>query len=328
MNHPLLHVARRVATLGLLVSLSVVLSAASCDKKDDVKEPAKAETPTPTPNKVDGAPATKPAAAAAGTAPAKDAYPGFPAFARLNDAQRIQFKGIVEAEVCPCEGATVSLEMCLKDVSKGCAMSARVANMVGGGVYQGVKQTDIMAEIAKFIKSSKQTHTFDVTSTPYKGNPKSTIVMIEFADFKCPHCRMAAKVMDEVATKHKDDIVYYYKNFPLGSPQGKKAAHAALAAHEQGKFWPMHDMIFANQMKLTDASYEEFANKIGINVKRFKAGMQSPMIQQQVVSDKLEGQKANITGTPTLFINGKQYFGDKSVDAISKVIEEMKAAKK
>lgn len=328
MNHPLLHGARRLAALGLLVSLGVVLSAAGCDKKNEVKDDAKAEAPS-TDTKTDGAPATKPAAAAAGTAPAPDAYPGFPAFAQLNDAQRIQFKAIVEAEICPCEGATVSLELCLKDVSKGCAMSARVANMVGGGVYKGVKQTDIMSEVSKFIKSSKMTYTFDVSSTPYKGDPKASIVMIEFADFQCPHCRLAAKVMDEVAEKHKDDIVYYYKHFPLGGhQQAQKAAVASLAAHEQGKFWPMHDMVFANQMKLTDDSYEEFANKIGLNVKRFKEGMQSPMVQQQVVSDKLEGEKANITGTPTLFINGKQYFGDKSVEALSKVIEEMKAAKK
>ena len=327
MNDFLSQGARRVATLGLLMSLGVVLSAASCDKKEDAKEPAQAEAPTEA--KTDGAAPTKPAAAAAAAAPPKDAYPGFPSFARLNDAQRVTFKGIVEAELCPCEGSTVSLEMCIKDVSKGCAMSARVANMVGGGVFQGVKQTDIMAEVAKFIKASKQTYTFDVSSTPVKGNPKASIVLVEFADFQCPHCRMAAKVMDEVATKYKDDIAFYYKHFPLGGhKQATKAAIASLAAHEQDKFWPMHDMIFANQMKLKDSSYEEFAQKIGLNIKRFNEGMKSPMIQQQVVSDKLEGEKANISGTPTLYINGKQYFGEKSVEALSKVIEEMKAAKK
>lgn len=318
----------RAGLLLVLAGLCIPLSAASCGK-DKTKDDAKANAPkdaTKTKDTKQGATKTPPKTNDSG-APGVDTYPGFPVFGKLNAQQRTSFKAIAEAELCPCPNSTVSLHVCLKKKELRCSMADRVSMMIAGGVVQGVKQNDILAGVAKYIASTKKVHTFKLDETPYMGNPKAKIVFVEFADFQCPHCRLASGIMKKVVDKHKDEIVFYYKHFPLGGhPQASIAAAASLAAHKQGKFWPMHDLIFANQSKLSDDSYTGFAKQIGLNLKRFDEDMKSPVIRGQVMADKAEGEKAQLTGTPTLYVNGRLYMGEKSVDAISAHIAELKKA--
>jgi protein-disulfide isomerase len=72
----------------------------------------------------------------------------------------------------------------------------------------------------------------------------------------------------------------------------------------------MHDLVFANQTSLSDQSFDQFAQQIGINVERFQADMKDPAVEQQVKDEKMEGIQNNLTGTPTLFFNGKKYSGE------------------
>ena len=106
------------------------------------------------------------------------------------------------------------------------------------------------------------------------------------------------------------------------------AAEAAMAANAQGKFWEMHDKLFANQQTLDAAHYEQFAGEIGLNVGRFKSDMDGHKYQDKIKADSAEGTKVGAQGTPTFFINGNKLVGAQPVDAFKKLIDAELAKKK
>ena len=101
-----------------------------------------------------------------------------------------------------------------------------------------------------------------------------------------------------------------------------------MAAHAQGKFWEMHDKLFANQQALDGPSLEKYAQEIGLNMAKFKADMETHKYQEQVKKDSEEGTKWGASGTPTFFINGYKLVGAQPVDAFKKLIDEQLAKKK
>ena len=107
------------------------------------------------------------------------------------------------------------------------------------------------------------------------------------------------------------------------------AAHAAAeAAHQQGKFWEMHDKIFENQREMSPAKYEEWAAEIGLDVDKFKADVNSDAVKKRIEADKLEAAKLGTTGTPAFYINGLYLSGAKPFEAFKVVIDKELAAKK
>jgi len=106
------------------------------------------------------------------------------------------------------------------------------------------------------------------------------------------------------------------------------AAEAAMAANAQGKFWEMHDKLFANQQSLDRQHYEQFAQEIGLDVNKFKADLDSHRYQDQIKKDSEEGTKAGANGTPTFFVNGWRLVGAQPVDAFKKLIDQELAKKK
>lgn len=323
--------ARLVAVFAL-VFLSFGLVAASCGQE---KEGGSAQSQEPTTDKKDdgkkgdgkkddvGA-ASKPKPSAGGGAEIPtDIYPGFN-LQVLTPEERARFVGLAKAELCPCPDSTVSMDQCLRKEETQCGTVKYSAMILAGGIKEGQKDTDILDQIAKYIEAIKKTHEFSLADLPHMGNPEAKVVLVEFADFQCPHCKLASEVMAKVAKKYDDKIAFYYKHYPLPfHPQAEKAAVASYAAHKQGKFWPMHDLIFANQDSLSPAKLKSFAQQLGLNMDKFEKDIENPEILQMVATDKAEGEKAGIDGTPALFVNGKRYMGDKSVEEVSKYIDNL-----
>ena len=108
----------------------------------------------------------------------------------------------------------------------------------------------------------------------------------------------------------------------------KQAAVASIAARNQGKFWPMHDQLFANYNKLNDAKIRELAESVGLDMARFDKDLANPALQQEVAADMQLGGKAGVRGTPAAYINGVS-LKDRSIKGFKKVIdaELRKAAK-
>ncbi len=107
--------------------------------------------------------------------------------------------------------------------------------------------------------------------------------------------------------KYSDNVKIVFKHFPLSSHRfAANAALASVAAHEQGKFWQYHDMIFENMKELTNEKFTVFAQKLGLNMPLFKKVMNAQETKNFVIKDHSSGREAGVTGTPSVFINGKK----------------------
>jgi len=130
-------------------------------------------------------------------------------------------------------------------------------------------------------------------------------------------------LVDEVLKAYPKDLKFVYKQFPLTSihQNALNASRASLAAHKQGKFWEMHDKLFANQQALQMDKLKEYAQQIGLDMAKFEADMASPDIQKQIDEETKVAQAAQVTGTPTLFVNGKRV-SDRSVEGLKALVDE------
>ncbi len=162
-----------------------------------------------------------------------------------------------------------------------------------------------------------------VGSSPIKGNKNAPVTIIEFSDFQCPYCSRIQPTLKQVLNAYPEDVRLVYKHFPLAFHKyARPAAKASLAAREQGKFWEMHDIIFENYNKLTDESFGEFASKLGLDTNRFTADYNSTKYDQEIQQDFLLGQKVNVRGTPTLYLNGKMV-GRRSFNDFKEAIDKI-----
>ena len=121
---------------------------------------------------------------------------------------------------------------------------------------------------------------------------------------------------------YPNDVRLIFKQYPLDShPQAMISAQASLAAQAQGKFWQLHDLMFANRTKLSRENIMRWAKDLGMDLNRFMADMESAETKKTVLKDQADGDKAGVEGTPTFFINGQRYNGDLAPESIKPVID-------
>ena len=112
-------------------------------------------------------------------------------------------------------------------------------------------------------------------------------------------------VFEQVLEKYPQDVKVVFKNFPLRNHKfAMKAAVAALAAGDQGKFWEFHDLLFKNYNKLSDQKIQEIAQAVGLNMEEYEKKKKDPAIERKVRRDFSEGRQAGVRGTPSIFVNG------------------------
>jgi protein-disulfide isomerase len=146
-----------------------------------------------------------------------------------------------------------------------------------------------------------------VGDAPFKGNANAKLTLVEFTDYECGFCARHVKETfpqlerDYVAT---GKLKYVFRNFPLESihKQSFKAHEAAACAGEQGKFWEMHDRLFASQPALAPTDITGYAQTLGLDMKRFQACLSAGAHTEQIRKNIAEGEKAGVTGTPTFFL--------------------------
>lgn len=118
-------------------------------------------------------------------------------------------------------------------------------------------------------------------------------------------------------------IKLIFKEFPLDThSQALGAAQAAIAAQQQGKFWQMHDALFAHRRDLSTPTLVALAKNIGLDMKRFEADFSSPATKKAILKDMDDGDKAGVEGTPSVFINGRKYNGSLELEPMRKVIDD------
>jgi protein-disulfide isomerase len=129
-------------------------------------------------------------------------------------------------------------------------------------------------------------------------------------------------VFEQVLEKYPQDVKLVFKNFPLRNHKfAEKAAIAALAAGEQGKFWEFHDLLFKNYNKLSDQKIQEIAQAVGLNMEEYEKKKKDPAIERKVRQDFSEGRQAGVRGTPSIFINGIR-LRDRSLNGFQAAIDK------
>jgi protein-disulfide isomerase len=161
-----------------------------------------------------------------------------------------------------------------------------------------------------------------VGTSPARGPDNAKVTIVEFSDYQCPFCSQAETLVGQVIEAYPKDVRLVFKQFPLTSihPQAMPASKAALAAGRQGKFWEMHKLIFENQRALGPEKFVEFAEQLSLDVPQFQKDMESPEIMAQVTREMQEAKTADVTGTPTIFVNGKRLM-NRSFDGFKQMIE-------
>lgn len=157
---------------------------------------------------------------------------------------------------------------------------------------------------------------------PAKGPGDAKVTIVEFSDFQCPYCSRAESSVDEVMEKYAGKVKLVFRHFPLSfHANAPKAAEAAMCAEQQGKFWEMHKVLFANQQALGVDDLKKHAASIGLDQAKFDQCLDSGAMKAKVDADTAAGGEAGVSGTPAFFINGKLISGAQPFSAFQKVID-------
>src|SRR6266511_2559330 len=163
----------------------------------------------------------------------------------------------------------------------------------------------------------------DVTGRPIRGNKDAPVTIVEFSDFQCPFCSRARPTVNKVRETYGDKVRVIFRNFPLSiHPQAQKAGEAAGCAGEQGKFWEMHDRLFANQAKLQVPDLKEHAAVLGLDPEAFRQCLDSGRHTADLQRDAEAGTGYGVSGTPSFFINGRPLVGAQPFESFAQVIDD------
>lgn len=166
----------------------------------------------------------------------------------------------------------------------------------------------------------------DLTGAPSRGPADAPVTLVEFSDFQCPFCSRLNPTLEKVKEAYGEKVRLVFRQFPLTSlhAQAQKAAEASLCARAQGEFWAMHDALFADQDDLEVEALKAKAARLGLDSGDFARCLDNGATRGEVEADVEAGQAAGVSGTPTLFINGRQVTlvrGEEPFDQLARVID-------
>jgi protein-disulfide isomerase len=156
-----------------------------------------------------------------------------------------------------------------------------------------------------------------------EGAPEAPLTLVEYGDYQCPYCGMAYPGVKQLQKTLGRKLRFIFRNFPLtqAHPFARIAAQAAEAAALQGKFWPMHDLIYENQDDLSPQALVLWARQLGLDEKKWADALESPEIAKRIKEDRSSGIRSGVNGTPTFFINGIRHDGGPDYDSLLAALE-------
>lgn len=184
------------------------------------------------------------------------------------------------------------------------------------------KQQAAAAAQAKAALAANPDAVFRDPADPVVGNPAGDVSVVEFFDYGCPYCKLAAPNLERLYATDKG-VRVVYKEFPILGPVSLFAAKAALAAGRQGKYEAFHNALMADQTiegKLTEAHVLEIAKTVRLDVERLKQDMNAPEIAAQIAATKALGTKLGVQTTPSLIFADKLMSGAMSYEAMTRTV--------
>lgn len=238
---------------------------------------------------------------------------------RLDANERKIFDQVIEREASACGKGHSLLHSLTHD--RDCRASFYAVRYIARLADAGASETEIADKLSQRFREPRIPY-IDVSRAPSKGAPSGRVKVVEFADYQCSHCQEAQALIGPLLAKYPNDVILYFKHFPLTSHNALNAAIAAAAAQKQGKFWPYSDKVWQSWDRLTPAALEAIARELGLEFDRWFADVGSDEVRAHVASDKQEARDLSIRRTPAFFINGRRFTDEVELASLSDWIDE------
>ena len=202
--------------------------------------------------------------------------------------------------------------------------------VAGLGALQGTIETAAGPEPARDRQAERPSrpdprrrYTVATQDAPVRGDPDAKLAIVAFSDFECPFCSRVNPTLLQILDEYEGKVRLVFKHLPLRIHPRAPAAHAAAeAAHRQGKFWEMHDKIFADQRRMSPERYREYARELGLDLERFDRDVESTEVTDRIDAEVAEASRLGVGGTPSFFINGRFLSGAVPADSFRALIDE------
>ena len=233
----------------------------------------------------------------------------------LTPREKREWSGYVSELLAPCSDVPVPIAQCVSE-KRNCNKCLPAAKMILRGVRDGYAKEQVEHAFHNRFDPDK-VRNVPIGDSPTRGSSSAPVVLVEFADFTCPHCQGLAPALDKFVDEHSMQVRFVYKFMPLngmGHERAEPAARAAWAAGMQGKFWEMHHKLFASPDHLEQGDFEAYAKELGLDVAKFRTDMQSQATTDHLAADRKLADSLEVKGTPTLYINGREYDKSQSLE--------------
>jgi protein-disulfide isomerase len=219
-----------------------------------------------------------------------------------------------------------------------------VQEAAGSGVLRGsedvlstfmsrIKEQRIAQRRAEFLKGLQSSAIVRLQLDPprlavsedgaARGPATAPVTIVEFGDFQCPVCARTPGLIKDVEKKYGDRVRVVFRHLPLPMhKEAPKAAEAAICADEQGRFWEMHDKLYANAKDLTPPALRRYAGELSLDAQEFDKCLESGRGATRWQKDKADADKYGVRGTPAFFINGRMVAGLPRPEALAEVVDD------
>ncbi len=156
-----------------------------------------------------------------------------------------------------------------------------------------------------------------------QGPADAAVTLVQYGDYECPYCGEAYPIVKEVQARMGERLRFVFRNFPITTshPHAERAAEAAEAAANQGKFWQMHDLLYENQRDLRDQALRAYAEQLGLEVELFDREIAEHVHAERVHEDFMSGVRSGVNGTPTFYINGARHDDSYEMETLLAALE-------
>ncbi|HEY6461468.1 MAG TPA: thioredoxin domain-containing protein [Polyangiaceae bacterium] len=223
----------------------------------------------------------------------------------MTPRERREFSSLVTDLLAPCPNVPVSIAQCVEE-KRPCAPCAQAAKWIARAVREGAGESQIQAAFKERYDPTA-VKAIPLAGSPSRGPDDAKVTVVEFADFECPHCRMAVPMVDAVMAAHAGKVRLVYKFVELSMHvHAEAASRAAWAAGQQGKFWEMEHLLFERQDHLEQGDLERYAKMLKLDVAKWKSDMDSQAAKDRLAEDQRLEDDLKLKGTPTIYVNGRE----------------------
>jgi protein-disulfide isomerase len=225
----------------------------------------------------------------------------------LTAREQAKWREYVSEFLAPCSDTPVNVAQCVTE-SRACATCLPAAKFL----VERVRRGDSRGQAEQAFKtrfSPEAVKSIDLSGSPAKGASSPVVTVVEWADFECPFCAAVAPVLKETVERYPEQVQLVFKHYPLSAHEhAEGAARAAVAAHQQGKFWALSQALFASQKEgLDETRLEKLAREAGLDMKGFDADRASEATADSVARDRKQADELGLEGTPMIYINGRHF---------------------